>query len=131
MLVKDIDRFASNFGVDPDSITLQHIWTTPPNAKNIENVGSYFDDESYFGDGLTGLRGLGDCGDGSDPAYDIICGATTAGGATPPSTISLNLTPITNALNISTWTWANWALVVGGGFILLDMSNQSGKTRRR
>jgi hypothetical protein len=50
-----LNRFDSNFGVDPNSITLKDIWTTPPNATNIEMVGEDFNRESDFGDGLSGL----------------------------------------------------------------------------
>ncbi len=72
MIVREkINRFASNFGRMPTSITLANSWTTPITATNIEQGGSSFDSESDFGDGLSGVSGgLGDITDDLHTLFD-------------------------------------------------------------
>lgn len=60
MIVDDkINRFESNFGRVPTSLSLSADWTTGWGASNIEDNGPSFNRESDFGNGLTGLGGLG------------------------------------------------------------------------
>lgn len=60
MIVNDpVDRFATNFGVQPTSISLQANWTTPFDAVNVQENGASFDEEKDFGYGLRGGRGMG------------------------------------------------------------------------
>jgi hypothetical protein len=56
---EQVDRFASNFGVQPTSIALQADWSNPFDAVNVEQVGKSFDEEKDFGYGLQGGRGMG------------------------------------------------------------------------
>lgn len=60
MIVYDpVDRFETNFGVNPNSISLKPAWTTPYTASNIEAAGNTFDTEDDFGDGMTGINDFG------------------------------------------------------------------------
>lgn len=61
MIVDDkVNRFASNIGVNPHSISLAADWTTSADAQNIEMVGKSFDNESDFGSGLGTLQEIMD-----------------------------------------------------------------------
>ncbi len=69
MLVDEpINRFASNFGRTPNSISLQADWTSGAKAENVEVAGPTFDREDDFGDGLTGL---GDLTSAAHSVFDI------------------------------------------------------------
>lgn len=72
MIVDDVvDRFQSNWGIQPTSIALMNDYTTKIGAENIELAGKDFSSEGDFGDGLTGLGGLGDLEDTLHSAFDI------------------------------------------------------------
>lgn len=59
MIMNDpIDRFETNWGVQPTSIALKNDWTTPIGATNIEMAGKDWSSEGDFGDGLNGLPGF-------------------------------------------------------------------------
>lgn len=78
MIIDDpIDRFQSNWGIQPTSIALMNDWTTPMGATNIELAGKDWSTQGDFGDGLQGVNeaihmpssnigGIGDIGNVGD-----------------------------------------------------------------
>jgi len=87
MIINDaINRFESNWGVMPTSISLTNDPTTEIGASNIELAGEDWSSERDFGNGLQGIAGFTDY-----------------------------------LPNFMDWVWQDWALVLGGGYILYNM----------
>lgn len=118
MLVDEkVDRFATNWGVDPNSITLQQNWTTPIDSQNIEMAGKDFSRERDFGNGLAGLGSLG-------------LGFIDTGIVTPPTPATgFNLSNFIP--DVSNWDWHEWLLALGSGYTVYQIFFGPRATQRK